>query len=158
MHRCVRIFWTVLFLFCGSISFAKGGEKHHGQKPGTITSVKETTVTSLESLPNTSKGSQENTSTSSSSGGFNAPIIRAPSNAPSNNFDQGFFDSVQGLPKLEDSVIPPIRGAYDPPTDNGVIRLHSERGAYSPPTSNGVVRPGALSPYDPPTNNGVVRP
>lgn len=49
------------------------------------------------------------------------------------------------------------RGAYDPPTSNGVVRPGGYI-AYDPPTSNGVVRPGGYTAYDPPTANGVVRP
>lgn len=49
------------------------------------------------------------------------------------------------------------RGAYDPPTANGVIRPGGNA-PYEPPTANGVVRPGGDTAYDPPTANGVVRP
>jgi hypothetical protein len=76
--------------------------------------------------------------------------------APQNNLDADFFEHTG--PTLEGVRIPTVRGAYDPPTSNGVVRLRGDRGAYEPPTSNGVVRPGAYDAYDPPTSNGVVRP
>ena len=98
----------------------------------------------LNQVPNKNPGSTGDT------GGFgSAPIMgggHSKNDSAPASLDPGFFNS---SPSLEGVQIPTVRGAYDPPTDNGVVRMHGERGAYDPPSDNGVVRPGALSPYDP---------
>lgn len=76
---------------------------------------------------------------------------------PNTSWGHGDHHGSKSAPKESEEGISFERGAYDPPTSNGVVRPGGLI-AYDPPTSNGVVRPGGFNAYDPPTANGVVRP